>query len=218
MQEQISSLESALSVSALSKHGLTNEMQDLLRTRTELECIITDLGQAGERGEARKKTLRRELKELEKKISEVETELMEVVPEWEDRVTKEKEARTRSVRLNVQVVRFLDPLNSLDRAQASLDTLYAKQGRITRFKSRAERDSFLKGEVDAITAFEKSQAQVKADVQTQLTGTLKSIDELSRKAEEMEESLGERRGKLQELQEEANNLRRSLTEKTEQRK
>ena len=109
-------------------------------------------------------------------------------------------------------------MNSLDRAQTSLDTLYAKQGRITRFKSRAERDSFLKGEVDAITAFEKSQAQVKADVQTQLTGTLKSIDELGRKAEEMEESLGERRGKLQELQEEANNLRRSLTEKTEQRK
>ena len=106
----------------------------------------------------------------------------------------------------------------MDRAQASLDTLYAKQGRITRFKSRSERDSFLKGEVNAITAFEKSQAQVETDVQAQLSSTLKSIDELGRKAEEIEESLGERRGKLQELQEEANNLRRSLTEKTEHRK
>ena len=107
MREQISSLESALSVSALSKHGLTNEMQDLLRTQTELECIITDLDQAGEKGEARKKTLKRELKELEKRISEVETELMEVAPEWEDRLAKEKEARARSALSNVQIDPFL---------------------------------------------------------------------------------------------------------------
>ncbi|KAF8316702.1 RecF/RecN/SMC N terminal domain-containing protein [Cantharellus anzutake] len=201
LKDRISSLESSLSVLALSKHGLTNEMQDLLKARTELECIIEDLGQAGQKGAARKKGLKRELNEVEKQISGVETELMEVVPEWEDRVAKEKEARA-----------------SLDRAQASLDTLYAKQGRISRFKSRTERDMFLRNEIDAIAAHEKSQAQVKANMQTELTNTLKTIDELIRKGNEIEENLNERRGKLQEMQEEVNNLQHNLREKTEQRK
>lgn len=40
--------------------------------------------------------------------------------------------------------------HSFDRAQAQLEELYAKQGRISRFKSQTERGAYLKKEIAAI--------------------------------------------------------------------
>lgn len=70
-------------------------MEDLLRARTELECVIADLETVGEKGEARRGALQEELEDIQSRISAVETELMEVVPEWEDRLKAEKEERAR---------------------------------------------------------------------------------------------------------------------------
>lgn len=79
----------------MSKHQLDDELQDLIRTQTELECLIVDLQQADERGEARREVLDQELEEVSEKIQEIETELMEVVPELEDRTRAEKEERSQ---------------------------------------------------------------------------------------------------------------------------
>ena len=71
-------------------------MQDLLRSRTEIQCIIADLEQAGEKGDARRQALQSELDDILGQIEAIKTELMEVVPEWEGHVKREKDERTRS--------------------------------------------------------------------------------------------------------------------------
>lgn len=97
LKEQIANLKSTLSVSSLSKHGFSSELEDLLRTRTELECVIADLEHAGEKGEVRRGGLQEELDDVMSRINDVETELMEAVPDWEDCVKAEKDERSRFV-------------------------------------------------------------------------------------------------------------------------
>jgi hypothetical protein len=53
-ETSIKAQDHALSVLSLQKHGAQAELGDLVRTRTELECVIEDLQVAGERGEKRR--------------------------------------------------------------------------------------------------------------------------------------------------------------------
>ncbi|KAF9513886.1 hypothetical protein BS47DRAFT_1343707 [Hydnum rufescens UP504] len=201
LKEELANLQSALSVSSLTAHGLDTEMEDLLRSRTEIECIIADLEQAGEKGDARRQALQSELDDILRRINDIETELMEVVPEWEDRIKREKDERT-----------------SLDHAQAQLDTLYAKQGRISRFQTRADRDAYLKKEIADIVSFEKHQAQTTSDLRREHRGTVEKTGELARKASELQNSLDDRKNKLQSLADEMSKLKRRQNECSEQRK
>lgn len=84
-------------MSSLSKHGAVTELEDLLRTRTELECVIADLELSGEKGETQKATIQQELHNVQTRIKDVEAELCDVVPQWEDRARAEKEEQVRYV-------------------------------------------------------------------------------------------------------------------------
>ena len=53
-ERNIKAQEHALSVLSLQKHGTKAELADLVRTRTELECIIEDLKVAGQKDEKRR--------------------------------------------------------------------------------------------------------------------------------------------------------------------
>jgi len=97
LRGRITNTRSALSVSSLSKHGAATELEDLLRTRTELECVIADLELAGEKGETQRTTIQQDLHNIQMRIEDVKTALSEVVPEWEAHVGAEKEERARCV-------------------------------------------------------------------------------------------------------------------------
>lgn len=68
-------------------------MRDLVRSLTEVECLIADLNDVAGEGEQRRGRLETELEEVETRIAGVETELAEVEPEWRERVQEEKEEK-----------------------------------------------------------------------------------------------------------------------------
>jgi structural maintenance of chromosome 3 (chondroitin sulfate proteoglycan 6) len=107
---------------------------------------------------------------------------------------------------------------SLDHAQAQLDTLYAKQGRISRFQTRADRDAYLKKEIADIVSFEKHQAQTTSDLRREHRGTVEKTEELAHKAIELQNSLDDRKNKLQSLADEMSKLKKRQNERSEQRK
>lgn len=68
-------------------------MKDLVRSLTEVECLIVDSEAAAGAGEERKERLERELGEVLEKITEAEEELANVEPEWREKVKSEKEGK-----------------------------------------------------------------------------------------------------------------------------
>lgn len=68
-------------------------MADLVRVRTEIECVIADFSQAGQSGEQRRNEVARELTALEERIDEANETLDGLVAELQERLAEEKEAK-----------------------------------------------------------------------------------------------------------------------------
>ena len=68
-------------------------MADLVKSRTEIECLIEDFKQANVNGEQRRKDGAKELEQLEQRISTVTTRIDELAEDLEARVKEEKDAK-----------------------------------------------------------------------------------------------------------------------------
>lgn len=109
-------------------------------------------------------------------------------------------------------------LPSLDEAKGRLQALYAKQGRISQFNTRAERDTFLQNE---ITSMQESESKVQADLDALARELQTSTDKLSglvQRSEDVGHNLEDRRERLRVLTEELHKLSEDKVKLTEQRK
>ncbi|KAG8894288.1 Structural maintenance of chromosomes protein 3, partial [Tulasnella sp. 403] len=201
LEQDIKSMKQQLSLSALTKQGYDDEMDDLVRSRTEVQCVIEDLAQANEKGQEQREHLEEELEGVLRRITEVEAELMEVVPDLQDRTREEKEQKRR-----------------LDEDQARLDALGLKQGRMAHYTSKSERDKFLKKEIASIEGYEKSQAKAIEETQAELTASQNRLQEIEQKAEEVRQTLDDRRERMRVMADEYNTLKDENARLTEQRK
>ena len=68
-------------------------MADLVRARTEIECLIADFSQASEGGERRRGEVARELEGLEGRIEEADKRLEALIGEVDERTAEEREAK-----------------------------------------------------------------------------------------------------------------------------
>jgi structural maintenance of chromosome 3 (chondroitin sulfate proteoglycan 6) len=68
-------------------------MADLVRDKTEIECLISDFENAGEVGQERRKQVAEEVKELERKIEDANERMDELGPELDEAVNEERDAR-----------------------------------------------------------------------------------------------------------------------------
>ena len=69
------------------------EKDQLVRARTELECMIADYEEAGTSGEEKRAKISEELEQLEKTIEESAGKLIDLGTELDDRTSAEKEAK-----------------------------------------------------------------------------------------------------------------------------
>ncbi|KAG8976622.1 Structural maintenance of chromosomes protein 3 [Tulasnella sp. 425] len=201
LENDIKSARQQLTVSALTKQGIDDEMSDLVRSQTEIQCIIEDLQAAEERGLERREELQAELEGIERRITGLEAELMEVLPDYQDKAREEKEEKRR-----------------LDEAQARLGALSAKQGRVTLYKTKADRDKYLKSEISSIDSFERSQQQTLDEARAELGSAQRRLEEIDQKAEEVGRSLEDRRERLRQMGEQAAQTKEEHSKLTEQRK
>ena len=218
LRDRITNIRSAQSESSLSKHGATTELEDILHARTELGCIIADLELAGEQGQSQRAIAQQELHSVQTRIENAEIELSEVVPKWEGRLRAEKEERAQYVARKTIFFTRYNLLRSCDRAQAQLEELYAKQGRISRLKSQTARDAYLNKEIAAIDTYEASQAEQISALRVEYEGTVGRAKEYAVKARETDQSVEDRGVVLQTLTAEISELKKSHVALMEQRK
>jgi structural maintenance of chromosome 3 (chondroitin sulfate proteoglycan 6) len=141
LENQISDIEDGLQTLSVTRHGVQSELTDLTGARTELQCIIEDLRSADAVAGGNRTKLESELTSLARTISSRENELDSLIPEWEARRAKESAEKRR-----------------LEEADMKLQGLFAKQGRLTRFRSKGERDKYLRSEIASIEAHRATQA------------------------------------------------------------
>lgn len=82
----------ALSTTRASLRQYETDMADLIRARTEIECVIQDFKNAEESGQQRREEMSEELEDLESRIAEATENLDRLREELEERIAAEKEA------------------------------------------------------------------------------------------------------------------------------
>lgn len=68
-------------------------MADLVRARTEIECVIEDFAQAGANGEQRREEVSQQLQAVQERITDVQNQLDTLSEELDNRLAAEREAK-----------------------------------------------------------------------------------------------------------------------------
>ncbi len=70
-------------------------MTELIKAKTELECVIDDARSTEKDGDARRLANEQELEEVAERMNEIREELRGLDPQLEDLIADEKEKRKR---------------------------------------------------------------------------------------------------------------------------
>ncbi|KAH9083418.1 structural maintenance of chromosome protein 3 [Lactarius deliciosus] len=141
LENQISTAKHELSTLQLTKRGAQGELSDLTRSQKELELRIADLRAADARAGGQRDAIESELADVEAQVAQKEAALAALLPRWEAHRVTESEQR-----------------QALDEANGKLSALYSKKGRLERFRTRAERDQYLRSELAALESHRTAQS------------------------------------------------------------
>lgn len=108
VEEDIKQTKHTMTTLSLTRHGLTGELNDFVRTRTELECVVEDLKAANERTGGKKEELEVELAHVQEEIEEKEQSLAELTPEWDEHRAGENEEKHRCVDMSASCTTSLN--------------------------------------------------------------------------------------------------------------
>ena len=142
-----------------------------------------------------------ELKEVDEKITEKKALLDGLLPEWEDQRALEITEKRR-----------------LDEASASLNALYAKQGRASKFRTKSDRDAFLRQEIVSVTAYQKNQATALETAQADLESSRQSQNEVDELIKDVQGKLEDGKRRTKEVQENIVALKEQQAEMAEKRR
>ena len=177
------------------------ELTDFIRTRTEFECIIEDLRAAGQNVGGKREDFEAELREVEEKVAEREELLEEFLPEWEEQRELESMEKRR-----------------LEEASANFNSLFQKQGRVTKFRTKSERDAFLRHKIASVSAYKANQASALEATRTELDTGKQSQNEIDTLIQSVQGKIEDGRQKAKEISENLAGLKEEHTKLTERRK
>ncbi|AFR94978.2 chromosome associated protein [Cryptococcus neoformans C23] len=200
-EEALTAAKHSLSTTQASLRQYETERADLVRNKTELECVIADFETAGQVGEHRRAELAEELEVMQQKVDEATARLEDLVQEAEQRIGEEKAAR-----------------EALEPTQSKLSVLFAKQGRAQQFATQAARDEYLRDEIKALEEHEKNQGRRVEILQNEVAGAKEQLAQLSAKSEQQAQGENDRRENLKKMNEEIAQLQTNIAGMHEQKK
>lgn len=130
MDLEIKQLNRQMELLKLERRQLEEDRRETSKSQAKAELNVKNLNDGLSATEQARTRHQQELKSVKQEIATKEAELSKILPEYTKRKAKEAEVK-----------------QSLDVAEAGRTRLYNKQGRSAQFKSKAERDSFLKEQI-----------------------------------------------------------------------
>ncbi|KAH6636303.1 RecF/RecN/SMC [Chaetomium tenue] len=204
-EKEISSLDQTshelrqnLDLLAMERQQLDDDRKDAARSRAKAELKAKHLD---ENRHAREQALQKqeaELQDVRRKIKGAETDLSKITPEYEERKNEEAQIRLRR-----------------DEAVSGKNRLLTKQTRSSQFKTKAERDNYLKQEIDDATTSLGVQKANAMDAGEQVKSVEASIAQLEKAIQDIRQNIegyGGNRGTLAEKLTKAQEAREQLHE------
>ena len=176
-------------------------MTELIRARTELECVVDDLRSANDRAGGKRTEYEEELANIDAQIAEKEDAVAELLPQWESQRAQQSEHR-----------------RALDDARGRLKALHSKRGRTGHFRTRAERDAYLRQEIASVEAHQRTQTAALDAAREELNTVRGSLADVDTQLQGIDGRTEEARARVREIGEELIRLQEEKTQKTEQRK
>jgi structural maintenance of chromosome 3 (chondroitin sulfate proteoglycan 6) len=130
---EIKQLRRDVDLLKLERRQMDEERCDVAKKRAKVELEVKTLTDGLSASEQARSQHQQELRAVKEDIANKEAELAKILPEYNKR--KEKEAEVKQ---------------ALDNAEAGRRRLYEKQGRSAQFKTKAERDKWLRNEINEL--------------------------------------------------------------------
>jgi len=118
----------------LERRQLDEDRRETSKAQAKIELKVKNLSDGQSAAEQARSRHQQELKAVRQDIAAKEAELAKILPDYNMRKAKESDVR-----------------KSLDTAEAARTRLYNKQGRTSQFKNKAERDAWLKEEIENLS-------------------------------------------------------------------
>jgi structural maintenance of chromosome 3 (chondroitin sulfate proteoglycan 6) len=161
-----------LELLAMERGQLDEDRKDAARARAKAELKTKHLDETRHAREQAQQKQEAELKDVRQKIKAAESDLSKITPEYEK--WKSQEAQIRMQR---------------DEAVAGKNRLLTKQTRSSQFKTKAERDNYLKQEIDDATTSLGVQKANAMDAQEQVKSVEASIAQLEKAIQDIRQNI-----------------------------
>ncbi|KAF8989039.1 P-loop containing nucleoside triphosphate hydrolase protein [Cyathus striatus] len=192
LERAISETKHTVQTVTLSRQDAQAELTDFIRAHKELECIVEDLKAAGASTSGKREALETELANVERDVTEKEAALNEIIPEWQEQRALEATEKRK-----------------LDETSAALSSLFAKQGRASKFRST---------EINSMKAYKTSQTAALEAMRVELETSNKSQLEIDEQITSVQSKIEEGRSRVREVAQEIATLKEQNSELTERRK
>ncbi|KAJ3102423.1 Structural maintenance of chromosomes protein 3 [Phlyctochytrium planicorne] len=176
LEHDIRKLQQELETLKGDRRTTEEDRDELNKEMAALEMNVKDLEDRRKAAGDSKKRLDSDLKRVERTIGQKEKELADVMPEFKATTTQELELRER-----VQAM------------EAEYQTLVDKQGRTKQFRTKAERDAFLRSELNSLNQTLKDSINQKDAMESDVTSGRERKETLEKEIETLNGNIEKRK-------------------------
>ncbi|CAG8667446.1 1037_t:CDS:10 [Gigaspora margarita] len=201
IEREMAELQEKIELLRVEKRELDVDMQEQIKAHAQIELAIKDMEDTAAQNKATKAKRVLELQNIKANIKQKETELGKIIPVYEKEVAEEAEINER-----------------LEESELNRQTLYSKQGRSSQFRSKTERDKWLRKEIKEIDNTMIAQKQQTDELEGQIHDISESIDRVTNEIYDTRSKLEQRKATIEELGNEYNDLKSQRDKLIDQRK
>ncbi|ORY69792.1 RecF/RecN/SMC [Pseudomassariella vexata] len=201
LDAEIHKLQQQMELLRIDRRQLDEDRRDSAKARAKAELAVKSLSDSMSAQEQARQEHDTGLNQVKASIKAKEAELAKIIPEFEKRKQKEAEIK-----------------QTLDTTEASRQRLFTKQTRSSQFRNKAERDAWLKKEIDELNITLSQQKANRLDAEEEVKAVHASIKQLQTEVASLRAKNEGFGGARHELDEERTNARDNYDKLNEERK
>ncbi|KJZ78897.1 Chromosome segregation protein sudA [Hirsutella minnesotensis 3608] len=198
---EIHSLQREIELLQIDRRQHEEDRRDCAKTLAKTELKVKNLKEGQSAQEQAQAQHIAELESVQTDIAAKEAELAKILPEFTRKKKEEDEARRQ-----------------LDAVEAARARLFAKQSRGSRFKNKAERDAWLRQEINELDMTISAQKANKLEAEEEVLRVQKAIGETEKEIADLRSRLANWSGDRNQLAEQVSQARLTLDKLNDERK